>query len=186
MSAGPTSWKRRSGWPTRLIGAARVLYRSLQRFRSLPEHLQVWPGHGAGSACGKGLSAMPQTTVGYELRYSWAFAARDEAEFVEQVLAGQPEPPRYFKEMKRINRDGPAILGGFRRPARMPESKLPSLLKAGAIVVDLRTAAGFAAGHVPGTINIPLNRSFTTWAGWLLAVRPGLLPRGRRARRGRN
>lgn len=149
-------------------GAARVLYRSLQRFRALPEHLQVWPGHGAGSACGKGLSAMPQTTVGYELRYGWAFAARDEAEFLAQVLAGQPEPPRYFKEMKRINRDGPAILGGFRRPARLPESRLPSLLKDGAIIVDLRTAADFAAGHVPGTINIPLNRSFTTWAGWLL------------------
>jgi hydroxyacylglutathione hydrolase len=149
-------------------GAARVLYRSLQRFRTLPEHLQVWPGHGAGSACGKGLSAMPQTTVGYELRYNWAFAARDEAEFVPQVLTGQPEPPRYFKEMKRINRDGPAVLGGFRRPARMPESKLPALIAAGAVVVDLRAASAFAAGHVPRTINIPLNRSFTTWAGWLL------------------
>jgi len=148
--------------------AARVLYQSLQRFRVLPEHLQVWPGHGAGSACGKGLSAMPQTTVGYELRYNWAFAARDEAEFVSQVLAGQPEPPRYFKEMKRINRDGPAVIGGFRRPPRMPESKLPALLAEGAIVVDLRREAAFAAGHVPGTINIPLNRSFTTWAGWLL------------------
>jgi hydroxyacylglutathione hydrolase len=149
-------------------GAARVLYRSLQRFRTLPEHLQIWPGHGAGSACGKGLSAMPQTTVGYELRYNWAFAARDEAEFVEQVLAGQPEPPRYFKEMKRINRDGPAILGGLRRPPRMPESKLPTLVAGGAVVVDLRAVSAFAAGHVPGTINIPLNRSFTTWAGWLL------------------
>ena len=148
--------------------AARVLYRSLQRFRALPEHLQVWPGHGAGSACGKGLSAMPQTTVGYELRYNWAFAARDEGEFVAQVLAGQPEPPRYFKEMKRINREGPAVIGGFRRPARMPESKLPALLSEGAVVVDLRGAAAFAAGHVPGTVNIPLNRSFTTWAGWLL------------------
>ena len=148
--------------------AAGVLYRSLQRFRTLPEHLQVWPGHGAGSACGKGLSAMPQTTVGYELRYNWAFAARDEAEFIAQVLAGQPEPPRYFKEMKRINRDGPAVMGGFRRPSRLPESKLPSLLAEGAVVVDLRGAAAFASGHVPGTINIPLNRSFTTWAGWLL------------------
>jgi hydroxyacylglutathione hydrolase len=148
--------------------AARVLFRSLQRFRTLADHLQVWPGHGAGSACGKGLSAMPQTTVGYELRYNWAFAARDESEFVAQVLAGQPEPPRYFKEMKRINRDGPAVIGGLRRPARMPESKLPSLLAEGVVVVDLRGMAAFAAGHVPGTINIPLNRSFTTWAGWLL------------------
>lgn len=149
-------------------GAARVLYQSLQRFRQLPEHLQVWPGHGAGSACGKGLSAMPQTTVGYELRYNWAFQAKDEAEFVEQVLMGQPEPPRYFKEMKRINRDGPPILGAPAEPRWMPEHYLKERLDAGDLVVDLRTAAEFAAGHVQGTINIPLNRSFTSWAGWLL------------------
>lgn len=149
-------------------GAARVLYQSLQRFRSLPEHLQVWPGHGAGSACGKGLSAMPQTTVGYELRYNWAFQARDEAEFVAAVLSGQPEPPRYFKEMKRINRDGPPILGPATEPRWLPEHYLKERLDAGDMVVDLRPAPEFAAGHVPGTINIPLNRSFTSWAGWFL------------------
>jgi hydroxyacylglutathione hydrolase len=149
-------------------GAARVLYHSLQRFRTLPEHLQVWPGHGAGSACGKGLSAMPQSTVGYELRYNWAFQARDEQEFVDAVLSGQPEPPRYFKEMKRINRDGPPILGSPTVPRWLPEHYLKERLAAGDMVVDLRPAAEFAAGHVAGTINIPLNRSFTSWAGWLL------------------
>ena len=149
-------------------GAARVLYRSLQRFRQLPEHLQVWPGHGAGSACGKGLSAMPQSTVGYELRYNWAFQVKDEQEFVDAVLSGQPEPPKYFKEMKRINRDGPPILGAPIEPRWMPEHYLKERLDAGDLVVDLRPAAEFAAGHVPGTINIPLNRSFTSWAGWFL------------------
>lgn len=149
-------------------GAARVLYRSLQRFRQLPEHLQVWPGHGAGSACGKGLSAMPQTTVGYELRYNWAFQAKDEQEFVDAVLSGQPEPPRYFKEMKRINRDGPPLLGEATEPRWLPEHYLKERVDAGDMVVDLRPAAEFAAGHVPGTINIPLNRSFTSWAGWFL------------------
>jgi len=148
--------------------SARVLFRSLQRFRELPEHLQVWPGHGAGSACGKGMSSMPQSTVGYELRYNWAFGIADEDEFVRQVLIGQPEPPRYFGEMKRINREGPPLLGGARVPSRLPEQRLKPLLDAGARVVDLRTAVAFAAGHVPGTINIPFNRSFTTWAGSIL------------------
>ena len=91
----------------------------------------------------------------------------DEDEFVRQVLAGQPEPPAYFAEMKRINRDGPRILNGFATPQWLPEVRLPEVLARRAFVIDTRPAAEFAAGHVPGTINIPLNRSFTTWAGWL-------------------
>jgi len=149
-------------------GAARDLWRSLGLLRALPDHLQVWPGHGAGSACGKGLSAVPQSTLGYERRYNWAFGAADEEEFVGMVLAGQPEPPRYFGVMKRLNREGPALLGGLPNPERLAESRLGELLAAGAVVVDTRPAAAFAAGHVPGTLNIPLNKSFTTWAGSLL------------------
>jgi hydroxyacylglutathione hydrolase len=147
---------------------ARTLFRSLHRFSTLAEHLQVWPGHGAGSACGKGMSAMPQTTVGYELRYNWAFGIKDEAEFVRQALTGQPDAPRYFGQMKRINRDGPPLLGGQKVPTLLPEQRLGPLIASGAIVVDLRTASAFAAGHVPGTISIPYNKSFTTWAGSLL------------------
>ena len=147
---------------------ARMLYRSLQRFKELPDYLQVWPAHGAGSACGKSMSAVPQSTVGYERLFNWAFAATDEAEFIHQILAGQPEPPRYFGEMKRVNRVGPRILGGFPRPARLPADKLGPLLRSGALVIDTRDGASFAAGHVPGTIGIPLNRSFVTWAGWLI------------------
>ncbi len=148
--------------------AARTLWKSLARFRALPDHLQVWPGHGAGSACGKGMSAVPQSTVGYEKLFNWAFGAATEAEFVAQVLADQPEPPRYFAEMKRLNRDGPPVLAGFRRPPRQDAARLPELLDAGAIVVDARPSASFTARHVPGTLHIPLGRSFTTWAGWLL------------------
>jgi hydroxyacylglutathione hydrolase len=148
--------------------AARVLYRSLQQFGAQAEYLQIWPGHGAGSACGKNLSAVPQSSLGYERRFNWAFQITSEDAFVELVLASQPEAPRYFGEMKRINRLGPRILGGFRRPPRIAEHRLPGLLADGALVVDTRSAADFAAGHVPGTVNLPLNASFTTWAGWLL------------------
>jgi hydroxyacylglutathione hydrolase len=148
--------------------SARQLFQSLQRIRSYPDYLQIWPGHGAGSACGKALGAVPQTTLGYEKRFNWAFGITDEAEFVRAVLAGQPDPPRYFAAMKRINQDGPRLLGHAARPERLPADKLATALKQGATVVDTRPAPEFAEGAVPGTLNIPGNRSFTTWAGSLL------------------
>jgi len=147
---------------------ARQLFQSLQRFRTQPDYLQIWPGHGAGSACGKSLGAVPQTTLGYEKRFNWAFGIADESEFVRAVLAGQPDPPRYFAEMKRINQSGPRLLGGIRRPARLPVGTLAGVLEQGGTVVDTRQAPEFVLGAVPGTINIPANRAFTTWAGSLL------------------
>jgi hydroxyacylglutathione hydrolase len=148
---------------------ARELFRSLQRFRGLSDYLQIWPGHGAGSACGKALGAVPQSTLGYEKRFNWAFGITEEDAFVDAVLAGQPDPPRYFAEMKRINRAGPSLLGGIRRPARLPLSSLAAALAEGSTVVDTRQAQEFAHAAIPGTINIPGNRSFTTWAGSLLS-----------------
>jgi hydroxyacylglutathione hydrolase len=84
------------------------------------------------------------------------------------VLAGQPEPPKYFAEMKKINKKGPRVVGDIERLSRLPETALAGLLEEGAVVVDTRHAADYAEGHVPGTINIPLGRSFNTWAGWLV------------------
>jgi hydroxyacylglutathione hydrolase len=147
---------------------ARQLFHSLERFRALPDFVQVWPGHGAGSACGKALGAIPTSTVGYEKRFNWGVATTDETEFVRMVLEGQPEPPLYFVEMKRINRDGPTILGGFPTPELGDADHLARTLASGAVVIDTRPAAVFGAGHVPGTLNIPLNKSFSTWAGWLV------------------
>jgi hydroxyacylglutathione hydrolase len=148
--------------------AARQLWASLQAFKARPDWLQLWPGHGAGSACGKGISAMPHTTLGYERRFNWAFQVKTEDEFVRQVLEGQPEAPKYFAEMKRVNRDGPKRLGGFRAPARLDVAAFERLLGEGAFIVDTRPAVDYAVGHVPGTINIPMGGSFTTWAGWLM------------------
>jgi hydroxyacylglutathione hydrolase len=148
--------------------SARALFASIQRFKQNPDYLQLWPGHGAGSACGKALGAVPSTTLGYEKIANWALSIDDESEFVSKVLAGQPEPPKYFAEMKRINRDGPRSLGGFSHPPRIAAHELGALLDSGTLVVDTRPATAFAARHVPGTINIPLNKSFTTWAGSLI------------------
>ncbi len=149
---------------------ARTLYRALHAFeRGREEWLQIWPGHGAGSSCGKGISAVPHTTLGYERRFNWAFRVPDEATFVEEVLAGQPEPPAYFATMKRLNKEGPPFLGGLPTPERLEPARLSTLLEQRALVVDTRPADAYAAGHVPGTINIPFNRNFVTWAGWLVS-----------------
>jgi hydroxyacylglutathione hydrolase len=148
--------------------AGRQLFRSIQKFRSLPEYLQLWPGHGAGSACGKSLSAVPQSTLGYEKRFNWAFGITDEAEFVRAILGGQPEPPPYFGRMKQINQAGPSLLGDWRPPPRLPATTLAAVLAGDGVVVDTREANEFGRGFIQGTINIPANRSFTTWAGSLL------------------
>jgi len=147
---------------------ARTLFRSLQRFKELPDYIQIWPGHGAGSACGKALGAVPFSTLGYEKIANWGLAVTDENEFVQMVLAGQPEPPLYFAEMKRINKEGPRLLGGFNVPPRLESGAISALLAGSGSVIDTRPAADFAEGHIPGTVNIPLNKSFNTWAGWLV------------------
>jgi len=149
--------------------SARALFQSLRTMREFPEYLQVWPGHGAGSACGKALGSMPSTTLGYERLFNWAFQVTDEDEFVQQVLAGQPEAPRYFGRMKLLNRNGPPP-----RPtaafARVDAAALASTVERDdATVVDTRSTASFTAGFIPGTIHIPASRSFTTWAGSLLS-----------------
>jgi hydroxyacylglutathione hydrolase len=148
--------------------AARTLFRSIQRFKSQPDYLQIWPGHGAGSACGKGMSAIPHSTVGYERRFNWAFGVTDEDEFVRLVLEGQPDPPRYFGMMKRINKEGPRPLGGLPRPKPLPAEDIIGVLERDEPVIDTRTGAEFATGHLPGSINIPFNNAFTTWAGWVV------------------
>lgn len=148
--------------------SARQLFASLQRLRELPDFLQVWPGHGAGSACGKALGAVPQTTLGYERRFNWAFGITDEDAFVRAVLAGQPEPPRYFAEMKRINRDGPRLRPAGQAPPALDLAGVAAAIARGEPVVDTRPSRAFLERAIPGTLNIPLNRSFATWSGSLL------------------
>lgn len=158
----PDLLERAVGMTGSMDEAARQLHASLQRLAPLPDHLQVWPGHGAGSACGKSLGAVPQSTLGYERITNWALQPQSEAEFVARVLEGQPEPPAYFARMKHIN----AV--GAPPPAKsddLTERELQKALERGALAVDVRPAAAFASGHRAGAINVPLGKSFLTWAG---------------------
>lgn len=147
--------------------SARQLFHSLQRLSTLPDYLQIWPGHGAGSACGKALGALPTSTLGYERLTNWAFRVASEAEFIATVLEGQPPAPPYFARMKRLNRDGPPILGS-RAPLPSVGSADLARAIAGGILLDLRAHPAFGKAHLDRTLNIPLNRAFTKWAGWLI------------------
>lgn len=161
----PDLLEKAAGAAGTMKDSAAALYKSVQKFAKLPDYLQVWPGHGAGSACGKALGAMPQTTLGYEKLGSWAFNAKSESDFVRAVLDGQPDPPLYFARMKRLNRDGVPQAAGNALLPELSDSKLRDLALAGEIVVDTRSTEAFAKAFLPGSINVPLNKSFVNWAG---------------------
>lgn len=164
----PDLLEEAAGIPGSSEPGARQLFQSLQRFKALPDYLQIWPAHGAGSACGKSLGAVPSSTLGYEKMVNWAFNVENEDEFVKRVLEGQPDPPKYFAVMKRVNKEGPAVLSGIPHIPKLDVKKLAALAAEETWIVDTRTAAEFALGHVPGTVGIPLNKSFNTYAGWVL------------------
>ena len=153
---------------TAIVGA-KQLFESLQKFKQLPDYLQLWPGHGAGSACGKALGAVPSSTVGYEKKYNWALQIDNVDDFSKELLDGQPEPPTYFAVMKHVNKVGPALLKDMAPAAELASlDELEDRIKKGLQVIDTRPAAEFAEKHILGTINIPFNQSFTNWAGWLV------------------
>ena len=153
--------------------SARRLYASAQRFLELPDFLQLWPGHGAGSACGKALGAVPQSTVGYERRYNAAIGAAERGEdaFVDAILSGQSEPPLYFARMKKLNKEGVPVLDELPRPDRLEAGMLPDVLaREGVAILDTRLdRAAFMARHLPGALYAPLNKSFNTAVGSVVA-----------------
>lgn len=156
-----------AGQKEMMESSARTLFKSVAEFKSLPEYLQVWPGHGAGSACGKALSAVPESTVGYELRFNPSIlAASGEQNFVDFILEGQPEPPLYFARMKKQNRSGPRLLGGLPQSQRMDAE---DFVKKGsgdqAVIIDTRERTAFMDGHIPGSLLAPFERQFNTTAG---------------------
>lgn len=165
----PDLLEKAAGVQGTMEAGAQRLYESLQRLSAYPDSLLIFPGHGAGSACGKGLGGVPVSSLGYEKQVSWAWKARSVQEFVRAVLEGQPDPPRYFKEMKRMNKEGPAPRGRIVAPTRLsPEALFATLAENAAVVFDVRSPKEFAEGHLPGTINLYEGRSFPTWAGWFL------------------
>ena len=145
------------------------MYNSIQKFAELPDYIQVWPGHGAGSACGKALGAVPSTTVGYEKIRNWALQfENDRAGFVKYLLEDQPEPPKYFAMMKKLNKVNRPLLTEVPKQKLLSSTELKDALAKGIKLIDARDKVEFAEGFIPGSYNIQGNNAFATWAGWFL------------------
>ena len=153
---------------TKELGA-KQMYKSLEKFSKIPDYVQVWSGHGAGSACGKALGAVASSTVGYEKIRNWAFQYEgDEQGFVDYLLEEQPEPPKYFATMKHLNKVKRPLLIEVPKHAKLSNKEFLSAYKNGIRVIDTRDKVEFSEGFVLGSLNIQNNNSFSTWAGWLL------------------
>ncbi|HEV2643112.1 MAG TPA: MBL fold metallo-hydrolase, partial [Candidatus Elarobacter sp.] len=151
----PDLLERAAGQAGTMHAAAAALYASVQRFKRLPDHLQIWPGHGAGSACGKSMSSAAQSTLGYERVANWALEPMSEHEFVKRVLEGQPPAPPYFGAMKMRNRDADAP----RRtplPRRLEANELAGLSDSSVFVLDVRNRDEWERGHMPHATLVPL------------------------------
>ncbi|MBG6224560.1 hydroxyacylglutathione hydrolase [Arthrobacter sp. CAN_A2] len=160
------------GVDTRFEGA-KQLFRSLQeKFLTLPDYVQVHPAHGAGSACGKALGAIPSSTVGYERLYSWwgpYLAANDEQGFIDELLDGQPDAHAYFGRMKRENRDGPAIMGERAPLTELDQDDVAKGIAADTVTfIDTRTADEVHTGTVAGSLNIPARPTPATHGAWVV------------------
>ena len=158
------------GMDTR-FGGARQIFASLRdTFVKLPDHVQVYPGHGAGSACGKALGALPATTVGYErLNAWWGPYLRDDDEegFVAELLSGQPDAHAYFARMKRQNKEGPKVLGPLAPPPELANEEIGRILRQDqAVFADTRPHGEVHLGTVAGALNIPGPAKAASFGAW--------------------
>ncbi len=148
---------------------ARRLYHSLrEQLLTLPDDTRVFPAHGAGSACGKSLSNETSSTIGQQRRTNYALAPMDESDFVHIVTEGQPLTPLYFSYSAHRNRERRPLLDEHHRPAAVSPAEVLELQASGAVVLDTRDPSEFAAGHLPGSLNVGLTGRFAEYAGDVL------------------
>ena len=147
--------------PDRTEDLARLQHRSLQRLAGLPDATAVWPTHGAGSFCSAPPGAERVSTIGQEKATNSLLRAESEDAFVAGLLNSLGSFPPYFRRLAELNRRGPVLLDA--PPALRPMAVLP----ADSVVVDTRPVTDFAAGHLPGSLSIPLRPVFASWLGWL-------------------
>ncbi|POH72463.1 MBL fold metallo-hydrolase [Arthrobacter glacialis] len=160
------------GIDTRFDGAKQLFTSLQEKFLTLPDHVQVHPGHGAGSACGKALGAIPSSTVGYERLYAWwgpYLAANDEQGFINELLDGQPDAHAYFGRMKRENREGPAIVGERAHLAELAAADVVAGLAEDTMTfVDTRNHEQVHQGTVTGSLNVPAGNKVASYGAWVV------------------
>ncbi|MGH8893138.1 MAG: MBL fold metallo-hydrolase, partial [Actinomycetes bacterium] len=165
--------------PHRTEELARAQYRSLHRLTTLPDDAAVWPTHGAGSFCSAPPGAERTSSIGAEKATNPLLRAEDEDAFVVALLGSLGSYPPYFARLAEANRRGPAVLADDPALATVEPIRAWNMVRSGALLVDTRPVVQFAAGHVAGSLSIPLRDAFVTWLGWLaLPDRPLLVLRG--------
>lgn len=133
----------------------------------LDDSLMIYPGHGAGSLCGKSIGSMRSTTLGYEKRTNPALAPREKDEFVQFATSNLPEQPGNHKRIKSINREGPKPLGEIKlKPLSIDES-IPHFRR-GAAMLDTRPKHAFVEKHVPGAVHLEADEQLSNKIGFIL------------------
>lgn len=164
---------------------AGLLFTTLhERLARLPGETEVWPAHGAGSACGSCIASAPSSTIAAELADNWALRSPDLAAFTARLLGALRPVPPHFVRLARVNQDGPRLLAGLPTPPILAAPAVAALAAAGARIVDVRPWTAHGRGHWPGSINVGLDGGeFEPWAGALLPADAPLLVHAESAQR---
>jgi hydroxyacylglutathione hydrolase len=150
---------------------AGMMYDSLQqKLLPLADEVEVYPAHGAGSMCGRNLSTETSSTMGEQRRFNYALKPMSRDAFVSIMTTDLPDAPAYFPRDAEINRTGAAPLDALPRPAAFSPAEVRSFAAPDQVILDVRSAAQFGAGHVPGSLNISLAGQFAIWAGCLVPL----------------
>jgi len=149
---------------------AQKLYHSLHdKLLKLPDYVEVYPAHGAGSLCGRAMGAKWRTTIGYERNFNPALQIKDKSAFVESLTQDMPPAPDHFSRCSDINRHGPALVTALPAMEELSPGQFRQRMSAANIVLlDARGYHAFASQHIPGVWHLDLNGNFPTFAGWVL------------------
>jgi hydroxyacylglutathione hydrolase len=148
---------------------ASELHRSLfEILLPLGDRIEIFPCHGAGSACGKSIGDRLQSTIGNERLFNPALKARSADEFVRWLLDDMPEPPAHYARLKKLNATGARVRGGIPAVAPLLPKEIRKAQDDGSVVLDCRSILAYGGGHIPGALNIALRPEFPNWAGRML------------------
>jgi hydroxyacylglutathione hydrolase len=159
-----------------LLGEKHTKQLAEQQFRTLrdfylkmPDHVMIYPNHGAGSPCGADIGNRLSSTIGYERRFNKFLQFDEVQKFTEYALATAPPVPKYYPVMKKVNTQGPQVLGNLPHvPGLPPKAFKEAIEKKNGVLVDVRTMLAFGGGHIPGALNIGGSPILSIWAGWML------------------
>lgn len=155
---------------------AAIMYQSIQeKLLTLPDDTLIYPAHGAGSLCGRNMSSESSSTIGKQRQSNYALLARSSEEFVHLLTDNLPAAPEYFAQEVDLNRRGAAPLSQLLELEAFTAAEVLQLQKEGAVVVDTRPTAQFAAAHVPGSIHISLTGQYASWAARILGLTTPLI-----------